>query len=109
MSDGFDSSIRVIAATDDLSWEVIPTDAGDPNPPGEELVVFRSEDRTFSFGLWKRVPETGPIEPPYHEIALIIEGTSRSPNRVGPCTGRVRATCSSPRRDRRRRGRRSHR
>jgi hypothetical protein len=51
VSDGFDSTIRVIADDDELAWEIIPTDEGDPNPPGEEVVVFRSGDRSFSFGL----------------------------------------------------------
>jgi uncharacterized cupin superfamily protein len=74
VSDGFDSTIRVVTQVDDLVWEIIPTDATDPNPPGEEVVVFRSGDRTFSFGLWRRAPETGPMEPPYNEIAVIIEG-----------------------------------
>jgi len=74
VSDGSDSAIRVITEADELAWEVIPTDEGDPNPPGEEVVVFRSGDRSFSFGLWKRAPETGPMELPYHEIAVIIEG-----------------------------------
>ena len=74
MGEAFDRTIRVIAAADELGWEIIPTDEGDPTPPGEEVVVFRSGDRSFSFGLWKRAPETGPMEPPYHEIAVIIEG-----------------------------------
>ncbi|HEX6230124.1 MAG TPA: cupin domain-containing protein [Actinomycetota bacterium] len=71
-----DSKIRVIAAGehDDLTWEQIPTAEDDPNPPGEETVVFRSADAMFSFGLWRRLPETGPMEPPYHEIAVIVEG-----------------------------------
>ena len=72
----YDRSIRVITASahDELAWEVIPTDAGDPNPPGEEVVVFRAGDGRFSFGLWRRAPETGPMEPPYHEIAVLIQG-----------------------------------
>jgi uncharacterized cupin superfamily protein len=74
VSDGFDSTIRVITGGDELAWEIIPTDDGDPNPPGEEFIAFRSGDRSFSFGLWKRAPETGPMEPPYHEIAVIVEG-----------------------------------
>ena len=74
MSDAFDPTIRVITNDDELAWQTIPTDDGDPTPPGEEVVVFRSGDRGFSFGLWKRAPETGPMEPPYHEIAVIIEG-----------------------------------
>ena len=70
----YDPSIRVIRAGADLDWEVIPTAEDDPNPPGEEVVSFRSGDGRFSFGQWKRVPEAGPMEPPYHEIAVIIEG-----------------------------------
>lgn len=90
MSDGFDPSIRVIKAGAGLHWEVIPTAAGDPNPPGEEVVASRSGDARFSFGLWKRLPETGPMEPPYHEIAVMIEGevevteSDGRVHRVGP-------------------------
>jgi uncharacterized cupin superfamily protein len=74
MSD--DASIRIVKADehDGLAWEEIPTEAGDPNEPGSEVVSFRSGDGAFSFGLWRRVPETGPMEPPYHEIAVLIEG-----------------------------------
>ena len=74
MSQGSDPTVRVITPTDELAWQIIPTDEGDPKPPGEEVVVFRSADRRFSFGLWRRAPETGSMEPPYHEIAVIIEG-----------------------------------
>lgn len=72
----FEPSIRVIKAGehDALAWEEIPTEAADPNPPGEEVVSFRSGDAMFSFGLWRRDPETGPMDLPYHEIAVIIEG-----------------------------------
>ena len=72
----YDPSIRVIKASeqDQLAWEEIPTEPGDPNAPGEEVVNFRAGDAMFSFGLWRRVPETGPMELPYHEIAVIIEG-----------------------------------
>lgn len=71
-----DRRIRVIRAIEHetLPWEQIPTEPGDPNPPGEEVVSFRAADGRFSFGLWRRVPETGPMEPPYHEIAVIVEG-----------------------------------
>ncbi|HYF11161.1 MAG TPA: cupin domain-containing protein [Actinomycetota bacterium] len=71
-----DTSIRVIRAADHdgLAWEEIPTEPGDENEPGSEVVSFRSGDGTFSFGLWRRAPETGPMEPPYHEIAVLIEG-----------------------------------
>ena len=72
----FDPTIRVITAKeqDELAWEEIPTEPGDPNAPGEEVVSFRSGDGSFAFGLWRRVPETGPMEPPYHEVAVLIEG-----------------------------------
>ncbi len=70
----YDPSIRVIRAGEELAWEAVPTEADDPNPPGEEVVLFRAGDAMFSFGEWKRVPETGAMEPPYHEIAVIIEG-----------------------------------
>lgn len=87
-----DPSIRLVRATehDGLPWEEIPVAEGDPNPPGEETVAFRSGDGRFSFGLWRRVPETGPMEPPYHEVAVIIEGEVElveedgTVHRVGP-------------------------
>lgn len=71
----YDPSIRVVRASEHeaLPWEVIPTEPDDPVPPGEEVVSFRAGDR-FSFGLWKRGPETGPMDLTYHEIAVIIEG-----------------------------------
>jgi hypothetical protein len=89
----YDPSIRVIRASehDALDWEEIPTAAGDPNPPGEETVSFRAGDARFSFGLWRRVPETGPmVLDAYHEIAVIIEGEVEvtgedgTVHRVGP-------------------------
>ena len=40
----YDPSIRVITAGQDHDREVIPTVPDDPNPPGEEVVSFRSED-----------------------------------------------------------------
>ncbi|HET9722472.1 MAG TPA: cupin domain-containing protein [Actinomycetota bacterium] len=88
----FDQAIRVVKATEheDLGWEVIPTPADDPTPPGEEVVSFRSGDRRFSFGIWRRAAETGPMELPYHEIAVIIEGEVEieepdgTVHRVGP-------------------------
>ena len=69
-----DPSIRVIRAGEDLPWQEIPTEPDDPAPPGEEVVSFRSGDELFSFGMWRRAPETGPMELAYHEIAVIIEG-----------------------------------
>jgi uncharacterized cupin superfamily protein len=74
MGIGPDDGIRVIKADDDLAWEEVPRPEGDTNPPGEEVAVFRSSDATFSTGFWRRVPEEGPMDLPYHEIALILEG-----------------------------------
>jgi uncharacterized cupin superfamily protein len=89
---GYDPSIRVIRAAeqDALDWEIIPTEPGDPTPPGEEVVSFRAGDARFSFGLWRRDPETGPMDLPYHEIAVIIQGEVEvtgedgTVHRVGP-------------------------
>ena len=53
-------------------------------------MTFRAGDRRFSFGLWKREPETGPMDLSYHEIAVIIEGEVEvtgedgAVHRVGP-------------------------
>ena len=59
----------------ELPWQPIPTPPGDPNPPGEETIEYRSPDRQFAFGLWRRVPETGQMGlSEYHEIMVIIEG-----------------------------------
>lgn len=69
-----DQGIRVIKAAQEPGWEEVPRPEGDTAPPGEEAVVFRSADARFSSGLWRRVPEEGAMEPPYHEIAFIIEG-----------------------------------
>lgn len=69
-----DDRIRLVKADEDLEWREIPTEPGDPTPPGEEVVLFRSGDQRFAFGLWRRAPETGPMEPPYHEIAVIVDG-----------------------------------
>lgn len=90
MSETYDPTIRAVSPNDELDWQAVPTEPGDPNPPGQETVVFRSGDGRFSFGLWRRVPETGPMEPPYHEIAVIIEGdvevteADGTVHRVGP-------------------------
>src|SRR4051794_6182146 len=65
--------VRVIRS-DDAAWEEVPRPDGDTAPPGEEFVAFRSADGAFSAGMGRRVPEGGPREPPYHEIAFIVEG-----------------------------------
>jgi uncharacterized cupin superfamily protein len=71
---GPQDGIRVIRAVDYLAWEEVPRPEGDANPPGQEVAVFRSDDARFSMGFWRRVPEEGPMAPPYHEVALILEG-----------------------------------
>ena len=59
----------------DSSGSVIPTEPGDPNEPGEETVMFRSIDGRASVGLWRRVPETGPMDlSAYHEVACLLRG-----------------------------------
>ena len=85
-----EQGVRVIRADDDLAWEEVPRPKGDENPPGEEVVVFRADDRRFSTGLWRRAPEEGAMEPPYHEVAFIIDGEVEvteedgTVHRVGP-------------------------
>ena len=71
-----DTTVRAIdAGADELEWAEIPVEPGDPNPPGEETVVFRTIDRAASMGLWRRVPETGPMDlSDYHEVACLLEG-----------------------------------
>jgi hypothetical protein len=91
----YDPSIRVIKAgeQDELAWEVIPTEPQDLNPPGEEVVSFRAGDAMFSFGLWKRAPETG-LDLPYHEITRSSRARS-SHERDIPCTASAPVTRSS--------------
>ena len=69
-----DPTVRVIHEGDPMTWSEIPTAEDDPNPPGEEWLAYRSEDGSFSAGVWRRVPETGPMELPYDELAILIEG-----------------------------------
>jgi uncharacterized cupin superfamily protein len=71
-----DTTIRTIDGTSDgLVWDVIPTEPGDPNEPGEETVEFRSIDGQASVGLWRRVPETGPMDvTEFHEVACLLRG-----------------------------------
>ena len=70
-------NVRVVrgADHDSLAWTETPRPDGDANPPGEEVTSFKSADGTFMVGLWRRVPEEGPmILDDYHEVALILEG-----------------------------------
>jgi uncharacterized protein len=71
-----DTQIRSVDPNgQDLDWAEIGTEPGDPNAPGEETVTFRSIDGQAAVGLWRRVPETGPMDlSGYHEIACLIEG-----------------------------------
>jgi uncharacterized cupin superfamily protein len=73
MTSGPEDGIRLIKANEQ-EWEEVPRQEGDTAPPGEEFMAFRSADKQFSTGMWRRVPEEGAMEPPYHEIAFIIEG-----------------------------------
>ena len=68
------TEISVVKAGAPLEWVVLENPPGDQGPPGEEFVAFRSADRIFSTGLWRREPETGRFEREYHEIAYIVEG-----------------------------------
>ena len=80
---------------DGLDWTAIPTEPGDPNEPGEETVLFRSIDAQASVGLWRRVPETGPMDlSAYHEVACLLEGEVD----VAPEDGGVRRVGRSRRR-----------
>jgi uncharacterized cupin superfamily protein len=74
MTSGPSDGVRLIKASDQITWEEVPRPEGDTAPPGEEFIAFRSADKQFSTGLWRRVPEVGAMEPPYHEVAFIIEG-----------------------------------
>jgi uncharacterized cupin superfamily protein len=70
-----DTSIRTVDARGTLDWTVIPTATDDPNEPGEETVVFRSSDARASVGIWRRAPETGPMDlSAYHEVVCLLEG-----------------------------------
>lgn len=71
-----DTRIRTIDANGEgLDWTTIPTEPGDPAAPGEETVAFRSIDGRAAVGLWRRGPETGPMDlSSYHEIACLLQG-----------------------------------
>jgi uncharacterized cupin superfamily protein len=64
----------VVHPDGDLNWEEVERPEGDTAPPGEEVVVWRSADRQFSCGYWRRVPEEGAMSPPFHEMMQIIQG-----------------------------------
>lgn len=65
---------RVVGSDSALDWQEVPRPEGDTAPPGEEALIWRSEDGNFSCGFWRRGPEQGDMQPPYHEIAYVLEG-----------------------------------
>jgi uncharacterized cupin superfamily protein len=66
--------VTIIPAGTSFEWTELERPPGDTAPPGLETILFRSEDRRFSCGFWKRVPETGSLAPPFDEIMMILEG-----------------------------------
>ena len=68
------ADVVVVPAGTPLVWEEVPRPPGDTAPPGYEAILFRSSDRRFSCGFWRRVPEQGALDPPYDEIMLSLEG-----------------------------------
>lgn len=58
-----------------LDWQQVPRPEGDEAPPGEEVVLWRSADRSLSCGFWRREPEEGDMRPPYDELAYVLEGS----------------------------------
>jgi hypothetical protein len=84
---GSDTQARVIHEGDPVKWVEIPTADDDPNPPGEEWYAYRSPDAMFSAGVWRRAPETGGMELPYDELAILIEGDVEIEDRDGGAVG----------------------
>jgi uncharacterized cupin superfamily protein len=78
-----DAHARVIGSGSSLEWQEVPRPPGDTAPPGHETILFRSHDRMFSCGFWRRVPETGALEPPFHEIMCLLEGSVAVDRRDG--------------------------
>ncbi|HXF71791.1 MAG TPA: cupin domain-containing protein [Actinomycetota bacterium] len=74
MGEHHEMKVRVVKADAAHDWQGIPIAPGETGPPGEEVVLFRSMDGRFSAGLWRRDPQEGPMAPPYHEIAILLEG-----------------------------------
>jgi len=71
---GDDTSIRLLGADEPVEWIVLENAPGDENPPGEEWYAYRSSDRRFSTGFWRRAPESGAFVRDYHEIAILLQG-----------------------------------
>ena len=68
------TGVNVITAGATHEWQELARPQGDTAPPGEEVVLFRSADAKMSCGLWRRVPETGTLAPPFDEIMLLTDG-----------------------------------
>jgi uncharacterized cupin superfamily protein len=66
--------IAVVPGGSSFTWSELPRPPGDTAPPGRETILHRSNDRKFSCGFWKRVPEAGALDPPFDEIMMILEG-----------------------------------
>lgn len=75
--------ISVIARDSTFEWSELPRPPGDTAPPGQETILHRSHDQKFSCGFWKRVPESGALEPPFDEIMMILEGDIEVTHRDG--------------------------
>jgi len=65
---------RVIRPGDAKAWVTLPTEPSYPTPPGEEWYAYKSPDGRFSTGVWRREPETGPMDMTYDEVAVLIDG-----------------------------------
>lgn len=74
MSEQATTAVTVVKADADFAWEELARPAGDTNPPGEEVILFRSADAELSCGFWRRVPEKGTLAPPFDEIMMILRG-----------------------------------
>ena len=64
----------VVEGDSELDWQEVPRPEGDTAPPGEETVIWRSDDGNFVCGFWRRGPEEGDTRPPYHEVSYVLEG-----------------------------------
>jgi uncharacterized cupin superfamily protein len=78
-----DTRVRVFGRADPVEWVELENPPGDENPPGREWYAWRNADGRFSTGVWAREPETGALERPYHEVALLIQGDVEIETREG--------------------------
>jgi uncharacterized cupin superfamily protein len=68
------AQIEVVPAAAGHTWQQLARPQGDTAPPGEEVILFRSQDARMSCGFWRRGPETGSLAPPFDEIMLFTDG-----------------------------------